>query len=230
HAWSFRHWIVSRMPLEQTLQELEEMEQWCKTHVTDHSGWNHRQHTINELAKRYEESGEDNNSSLKVILDEYKFVSGIMAPYPTHEALWCHRRFVVHGLLNHVSRGEINSGNMASVHEMLSRATSTLSSAKREPFEAATLIVAWDEILDALRSNSTDGYLMLRALMCEIKTAWVCGNQFSRRYATWCHARLRIFCADDKQLERTLITAEVRSSLQKHLINEDVLEDLWIRM
>ncbi|OWZ13604.1 LOW QUALITY PROTEIN: hypothetical protein PHMEG_00013040 [Phytophthora megakarya] len=62
---------------------------------------------------------------------------------------------------------------------LTSRVTSTLSSGKREPFEAATLIPAWDEILDALKSNSTDSYMVLRALMCDVKTVWMCGNQFS---------------------------------------------------
>ncbi|KAF1776571.1 Protein prenyltransferase, alpha subunit [Phytophthora cactorum] len=75
HAWSFRHWIVSCLPMDLARKELQDMEHWCRTHVTDHSGWNHRQHTLNDLAKKYRCSGE---VDLSLVLAEYKFVSDIV--------------------------------------------------------------------------------------------------------------------------------------------------------
>ncbi|POM66529.1 Rab-protein geranylgeranyltransferase [Phytophthora palmivora] len=235
HAWSFRHWIVSQMPLNLILKELEDMEKWCRTHVTDHSGWNHRQHTLNELAKRYQMCGDVSNLSQNLTLAEYKFVSEVMAPYPTHEALWCHRRFVMQLLLDQVSREKIAS-NLASVHVMISRVTGILSDAKR--FEDAALIASWDETFRSLSGNVIGCFSVLRALMHEIETAWKCGNQFSRRYAAWCLARLRVFLRRRQAIEENTCNealvvelGSLASSLQKDLVAEDsVLKDLWIRM
>lgn len=95
HAWSFRHWVVTKFATDDELRgELKRMNKWCETHITDHSGWNHRQHTVNQLLRR---SSPDERSL--VLKEEYELLSGIMALYPTHEALWCHRRFIIHLLL-----------------------------------------------------------------------------------------------------------------------------------
>lgn len=212
------------------------MELWCRTHVTDHSGWNHRQHTLNELTKRYQDSDDVNNSLENLILAEFKFVTDVMAPYPTHEALWCHRRYVVRRLLNQASRGAISSA-LSSVLELISRVAGTLLDPKPESIEAAALSSLWDETFKTLRSEGVEWPSVLRAILSEIEIGWKCGNQFSRRYAAWCLARLHVFLsgrqavgekAQDDALRHGL--GSLASRLQKHLVQEDnVLEDLWRR-
>ncbi|KAG7375471.1 hypothetical protein PHYPSEUDO_001084 [Phytophthora pseudosyringae] len=236
HAWSFRHWVVSRLPLDLTLREIENMERWCRTHVTDHSGWNHRQHTLNELAKKYRDSGSV-DSLQKLVLAEYKFVSEIMAQYPTHEALWCHRRYVMQCLLSEVSRKTI-IGDPASLHDLISRVAVVLSDAKPESMETAVLRASWDQTFNTLSSENFDWLPVFRVILYEIETAWMCGNQFSRRYSAWCLARLRVFLrgsqSDGEQVQGEVLTRKLNalsSSLQTHLVQKDsVLHDLWLHM
>lgn len=233
HAWSFRHWIVSRLPLDLTLKELEDMEQWCRTHVTDHSGWNHRQHTLNELVKKYQASGELELTQ-KHVLAEYKFVSDIMAPYPIHEALWCHRRYVVQCLLNQVLRTTITN-DVAPVHELISRVAETLSKTQLKDVNTEPLRSTWTAALKTLDNGVIEWIPVLRVILDEIDSAWKCGNQFSRRYAAWCLARVRVLLRSDDEVEVNDTLAQelssLSSSLQKHLIQDDnVLENLWLRM
>ncbi|KAI9979452.1 hypothetical protein PInf_023187 [Phytophthora infestans] len=226
HAWSFRHWIVSRLPLGLARKELEDMEIWCRTHVTDHSGWNHRQHTLNELLKKYRRDSGEVDASHKVLLAEYKFVSDIMASYPSHEALWCHRRYVIQYLLNGVS-GKLYSEDPASLRVDIA----SILSAPTEAIANAPLSELWDETLKTLKSSS-----VLHAIMQEIGLAWKCGNQFSRRYAAWCLARLRVFlrgrpAVGEEENQLGALSHDLNSlasRLQGHLAQEDsVLEDLW---
>ncbi|KAE8878926.1 hypothetical protein PF005_g15381 [Phytophthora fragariae] len=86
-------------PLDLALKELDAMKTWCRTHVTDHSGWNHRQRALNELTKRYRDDEDVGDAAKNLVLAEFKFVSTTMAPYPTHEALWYHRRYVARHVL-----------------------------------------------------------------------------------------------------------------------------------
>ncbi|KAK1928766.1 Protein prenyltransferase alpha subunit repeat-containing protein 1 [Phytophthora citrophthora] len=233
HAWSFRHWIVSRLPLDLALKELEDMEQWCRTHVTDHSGWNHRQHTLNELAKKYQAS-EELELIRKQVLAEYKFVSDTMTPYPTHEALWCHRRYVVQCLFNQVA-GTTITNDVAPVCELISQVAETRSSTQLKGIEAETLSSAWTDAFKTLSNGAIEWLSVLRVVLNEIDSAWKCGNQFSRRYAAWCLARLRVLLRneDGKDQAETLARelSSLSSSLQQHLVQEDnVLEDLWLQL
>ncbi|ETI36747.1 hypothetical protein F441_17063 [Phytophthora nicotianae CJ01A1] len=231
HAWSFRHWIVSRLPLDLVQKELEDMERWCRTHVTDHSGWNHRQHTLNELVKKHRDSGEVDVPQ-NLVLAEYKFVSKIVAQYPTHEALWCHRRYVIQYLLNEAARKPINE-DPASSEELTSRLAGTLSDS---PSENVALSELWDGTFKILCSNAGERFAVFYAIVQEIETAWKCGNQFSRRYAAWCLARLHVFLqgrrTTDEKIQHEVLARDLSSlasSMQQHLVQEDsVLEDLWI--
>ncbi|CAI5730129.1 unnamed protein product [Peronospora destructor] len=145
HAWSFRHWIVSRLPLDLMLKELNTMECWCKTHVTDYSGWNHRQHILNELAKKYQDAGGVAGSLQNLVLAEFKFLSEVMATYSTYEALWCHRRYVMQRLLKQMSR-RANS-DLSLVPVLVSQVTKTLLDTKQEFFGAAALKLSWGETI-----------------------------------------------------------------------------------
>ncbi|KAF1793712.1 Protein prenyltransferase, alpha subunit [Phytophthora cactorum] len=156
HAWSFRHWIVSCLPMDLARKELQDMEHWCRTHVTDHSGWNHRQHTLNELMKKCRDAGEN------------KFVSDIMASYPTHEALWCHRRYVMQCFLNEVPRNAI-SEELALLDDLSSRVAGLFSDAKPESIENAALSASWDEIFKTLSSNAGDCFSVFVRLCTRLR-------------------------------------------------------------
>ncbi|CAH0481990.1 unnamed protein product [Peronospora belbahrii] len=191
HAWSFRHWIVSRLPLDLMLVELNSMEHWCRMHITDHSGWNHRQHILNELAKKHQDTGNVERFLQNLILAELKLVSEIMASYLTHEALWCHRRYIIHRLLKMMLQRA--SSDLSFVLVVVSQVAKTLSDAKSESFEAAALSLSWSETIKILSNDNFGMSSMVHAILKEIEIAWKCGNQFSRRYAAWCLARLRVF-------------------------------------
>ncbi|KAJ8548535.1 hypothetical protein ON010_g11137 [Phytophthora cinnamomi] len=208
------------------------METWCRTHVTDHSGWNHRQHTLNELTKRYQADGDAGDVTKNLVLAEYQFVSDIMAPYPSHEALWCHRRYVVQRLLQLVKNSSARV-DQVSADELISRVQEIISDTKPESVEAAALVVSWSESFKILSDDVMNWCSVLGVILREIETAWRCGNQFPRRYAAWCLARLRVFLrgrwAQDETLAHEL--SSLASTLQKHLVQKDsVLEDLWRRM
>ncbi|RMX62691.1 hypothetical protein DD238_008085 [Peronospora effusa] len=170
HAWSYRHWIVFRLPLDLTLKELNTMECWCKTHVTDHSGWNHRQHILNELAKKYQDAGGVAGSLQNLILAEFKFLSKVMATYPTYEALWCHRRYVMQCLLKQMSR-RANS-DLSLVFVLISQVTGTLLDTKLDFFDAAALELSWGETMKVLSSGSFEMPFVVHAIVREIETGW----------------------------------------------------------
>ncbi|KAE8887022.1 hypothetical protein PF003_g29084 [Phytophthora fragariae] len=232
HAWSFRHWIVSRLPLDLTLKELDAMETWCRTHVTDHSGWNHRQHALNELTKRYRGDGDVDDVVRNLVLAEYQFVLNIMAPYPTHEALWCHRRYVVQRLLQQATSDSASFDQVPVDDELTFRVRGIVSDAKPVTVDTAALVASWNDSFKQLKSGSMDWHSVLSVILQEVETAWSCGNKFSRRYAAWCLARLRVFLRGRGQGEALACELSLlATTLQKHLVQEDsALEDLWLRM
>ncbi|GMF30632.1 unnamed protein product [Phytophthora lilii] len=210
------------------------METWCRTHVSDHSGWNHRQHTLNVLTKLYQDSGDKRDAVRSLILAEYKFVSDIMTSYPTHEALWCNRRYVVQWLLNQMA-GEVASSDLAAICDLISRASATLLKEKPGSVEATALHTSWDDIFMSLSSDAVE-WSSVRAIFYEIESAWNYDNQFSRRYAVWCLARLRVFLCRrldvgerDPDVALTRELGSLASSLHAHLVQKDpVLKDLWL--
>lgn len=209
------------------------METWCRTHVTDHSGWNHRQHTLNELLKRYQNDGDAGDAAKNLVLTEYKFVSTIMASYPSHEALWCHRRYVVQRLIQQALSNSASSDQVPVDDALVSRMRNVISDTKPETIDTAALAESWGESLKQLGSGVIDWPSVLSVVLHEIKNAWSCGNKFSRRYAAWCLARLRVSLRGrqphDEAIEREL--SSLATTSQKHLVQEDsVLEDLWLRM
>ena len=234
HAWSFRHWIVSRLSMVLTAEELERMGHWCRRHVSDHSGWNHRQHTLDQLVNQSQNARDESSfSKTMIFLAEFKFVSDVMAPYSTHEALWCHRRYVMQRLLEQTSREEMTDPSSLLVHT--SQVTGSFLDAELESPDAATLRSSWDESLKTLSSGQVHCSSVAHAMLCEIDTAWKCQNLFSRRYAAWCLARLRAFLRSrqtvgDKAAHEAL-THELSlmvSGLHKRLTHKDsTLGNLW---
>ncbi|KAI9913888.1 hypothetical protein PsorP6_005849 [Peronosclerospora sorghi] len=231
HAWSYRHWIVSRLPLMLLLKELDSMQTWCKTHISDHSGWNHRQHTLNELAKRYQGANTLGKPMHDLFCAEYKFVSKILSLYSTHEALWCHRRYVMQCLLKQPLREETKDTSFLLV--LVSQVTSTLLDANPKPVEPTALRQSWDDTLKTL-SNGRVEYSSVSLFLSEIEVSWKCGTPFARRYAGWCLARLRVYLRGRQNIGESVHDialsnklSSLASTLQRVLVEDSVLERLW---
>lgn len=249
HAWSFRHWVVSQLSTREALRsELKRMDKWCETHITDHSGWNHRQHTVTRLMHR--------SSPMEyrgVLKDEYELLSGIMALYPTHEALWCHRRFLIHLLLgqndDRTDFAPVTDAEVCGVCEQIKDAEMQVeASSQQQPSSAveglesngmstAALREDWqsihqDLIDDAKEENATSApgrsRFALVSSICvrEVGIAWLCGSKYARRYAAWCLGRLRARAGVSQELDDSLNS--LSRSCRKLLAVEDAtLQDLW---
>jgi len=251
HAWSFRHWVVSQLVTSEALRnELKRMDKWCETHITDHSGWNHRQHTVNRLMRQSlprEYRG--------VLKDEYELLSGIMALYPTHEALWCHRRFLIHLLLgqngDHAQVASVADVEVRGVCEQVkdvemqvnaSTSTQRLPSSATEGPESngmttASLREAWQSIQQDLvddaeedEATSTPGRsrfaLISSVCVREIGIAWLCESKYARRYAAWCLGRLRSGVGVSQELDDSLNRLS-RSCRNLLAVEDATLQDLW---
>lgn len=243
HAWSFRHWVVSQLTTHEELyEELERMHKWCKSHIIDHSGWNHRQHTLNQLLRQYPASMRSQRQSL--VLAEHAMVSTIMARYPTHEALWCHRRCVVQLMLREASGQLSSEDNDVSEHELCShiqdfeaqvRSGARLSSVNADGEHDGVVHEYLHESWGAIRADLDDSDEAVRrhwssaavALACirEVEVAWACDSRHAQRYAVWCLERLKQWTHN--VVLRAAATS-LSSSCRRELMTKDLLlENLW---
>lgn len=250
HAWSFRHWIVSQLPLAVLGRELVDTQQWCATHITDHSGWNHRQHVVNVLLRRWSTALETDPDALTygqrvkgLVVDEYTFLSKIMGAYPAHEALWCHRRFVMQLVLRELcgpTKGNIDAAGLA----VLNKRVVELDAKARLATEADThadpgastggaeaLSTGWQGIeaslrdLEASDGNHTYSQLqVLLAMISEVEIAWGFGSRFSRRFALWSLERVLQLSSSSSVDELESLARTLRAALSSH---DPLLQDLW---
>lgn len=251
HAWSFRHWIVSQLPLEALDKELLAMGQWCTTHVTDHSGWNHRQHVVNITLRRWRESlsqtvalaNVDNvdyhyqQRVKQLLIEEYAFLSKLMAAYPVHEALWCHRRFVVQLLLRELVDSHSEDADTEVGGDDVSQRASSLevsvkllveANADTVPSGAGALMIGWQRVEASVRDLKSDDdseprQVLLLALMSEVEIAWRFASRFSRRFALWTLERvLQALPAPSVELH------SLARTLQRAMSSHDpLLQDFW---
>lgn len=246
HAWSFRHWIVSKLPVDALEIELQQMRRWCATHITDHSGWNHRQHVVNEVIRAWRSTrseGEGDRTVRELVVAEHAFVSEIMATYPTHEALWCHRRFVVQLMLKQLGSVRTTDAADTTGAEEFSSLVQTMGDlaarvAAADAVEASPpselLSSAWRGIEESLGgSPNTRHAQVLLAIVREIDTAWSIANRFSRRFALWCLERVRLDALlRDATAREPGVSASLHSlvsALHLRLTSDDpLLRELWV--
>eukprot|EP00455_Lapot_gusevi_P004665 TRINITY_DN11922_c0_g1_i2.p1 TRINITY_DN11922_c0_g1~~TRINITY_DN11922_c0_g1_i2.p1 ORF type:complete len:443 (-),score=45.40 TRINITY_DN11922_c0_g1_i2:41-1297(-) len=115
-AWSHRHWLVQSIMerrLEIFQQELERLKRWSNLHVSDHSGFHHRQVTLLELlelcpvhnslarvpfhhrqAPHLPRPSESKCHACSLWRQEFDYLNVLLDHYPGHESIWHHRRFV----------------------------------------------------------------------------------------------------------------------------------------
>lgn len=254
HAWSFRHWIVSQLPLAALEREAVSMQQWCATHITDHSGWNHRQHVVTVQLRRWS-TAPDQDVSLSyqqrtkgVLVEEYAFLSKIMSAYPAHEALWCHRRFVVQLVLRElVTSRKGGSYSDAAALAILNKRVGELEAQVRlaeanahsdtgtSPSGAKALSSGWRDIETSLcdfKTNDNDDddhgsqLQVLLAMISEVEIAWGFGSRYSRRFALWSLERVLQVCSSSPSAAAELrgLAYALRECLRPH---DPLLQDLW---
>lgn len=242
HAWSFRHWIVSRLPHEELVGELQEMRRWCAMHITDHSGWNHRQHVVNESIRYMRLGTVDSSDAVQALVTaEHAFVSEIMAAFPTHEALWCHRRFVLQLMLT-TTFSSTRSGASPASSEALAKAlkdvearvvSGAVTSVSTSVLTTEQLTSAWRGVNEALRTReaSTRSVRVLLAIVQEIDVAWSVGSRFSQRFALWCLERVRVDRVRLEAEDASTIAAvdQLVATLRRQLqTNDPLLCALWL--
>ncbi|XP_013395480.1 protein prenyltransferase alpha subunit repeat-containing protein 1-A [Lingula anatina] len=92
NAWSHRIWVIINLfncNKQFIMAEYENTRSYVSMHVSDHSGFHYRQFLLS--------NAEQTSSILQQELD---FISELISVYPGHEALWYHRRFIIHAMYN----------------------------------------------------------------------------------------------------------------------------------
>lgn len=222
HAWSFRHWLLSKFAVVDPAlldTELGLMRLWCSSHITDHSGWNHRQHVLNLCIQLNAGHSADGallpSKTIQLMLDEHAYLSSILLLYPEHEALWCHRRFIFSVLVQGAcsSSGDAETDAIMSVFDpLLVLTTDQIDS-------------AWAEIREAFEASSAQQ--RSRALVRESLVAWHCRNRFARRYALWCLDRLQKGHGSSITPPHTALAGLSQHLRDQLKLDDSVLLNLW---
>ncbi|KAI5722186.1 hypothetical protein M8J76_005071 [Diaphorina citri] len=93
NAWNHAHWCLELATPDLKLQLLYLSDSWMSSHVSDHSVMQFRQQLLQNVPELDWCQG-----SLYHFIHELASNSQLIASYPGHEALWYHRRFLVHEL------------------------------------------------------------------------------------------------------------------------------------
>ncbi|KAI8581646.1 hypothetical protein K450DRAFT_230513 [Umbelopsis ramanniana AG] len=81
YAWTYRSWLLTRIPHIKRHEEYERSRQWVASHISDHSGLQHLQRCLRlSLGTLH----------IKVHLS---WLREQLKRYPGHESLWCHLRY-----------------------------------------------------------------------------------------------------------------------------------------
>uniref|UniRef100_K3X844 Protein prenyltransferase alpha subunit repeat-containing protein 1 n=1 Tax=Globisporangium ultimum (strain ATCC 200006 / CBS 805.95 / DAOM BR144) TaxID=431595 RepID=K3X844_GLOUD len=234
HAWSYRHWVVSQCAHDdetRLTRELERMRIWCESHITDHSGWNHRQHVVKLMLHVSKAKHHSVNDVRRLVVAEYELLSKIMALYPTHEALWCHRRFVVQLVLKEVLRSDKLDivALMQALHGWDEKVKSFgAASVPTGESTGELLATGWRCNGESIATESSESLVL--AIVHEMELAWSRGNCFARRFALWCLERLRVISKASGSSQSSLTEAleSLGDTLRERLCTDDsLLEDLW---
>lgn len=206
HAWSYRHWIWLQITgmnkhksAQQTLikEEMEMMNIWCKSHLMDGSGWNHRALLVSSALKIEWVANIMKKSAEMILSAEYEYISQLLSAYPKHEALWYHRRFVIQQYLAFAFRKETHT---TSCFETLICDTSkilieSICNIRKASGASESLQLAWDSLHFHTTHNICKS--TVQTVVTEIETALrfsadVTGsNLFAKQFALW----LLEFCA-----------------------------------
>lgn len=92
YSWSHRIWLAQRTILQsQRLLDLELLrnEDFLEKHISEHGAFHYRQFLLQHILPHC-------NSPANILQKELKKNLELITFYPGHEALWCHRRFLLH--------------------------------------------------------------------------------------------------------------------------------------
>ena len=126
HAWSHRQWVFSNIDFDAQLwlSEFRASDEWTKFHVSDHSGWHHRQFLLNQLQEKLS-TIKDLQSLIPLLSDQttaaldsppqfYESLlnqdlrknEDLILNFSAHESLWYHRRFILRKVVDYRSWDE----------------------------------------------------------------------------------------------------------------------------
>ncbi|KAI0237318.1 Protein prenyltransferase alpha subunit repeat-containing protein 1 [Lamellibrachia satsuma] len=97
NAWSHRSWLIQQFAagdIQLLERELQATYLFVCRHVSDYSGFHHRQCLLEQLHKFSPEGSEVS----KRLHDECTVTEDLIRRYVGHEAIWCHRRYVLRRL------------------------------------------------------------------------------------------------------------------------------------
>ncbi|XP_068202805.1 protein prenyltransferase alpha subunit repeat-containing protein 1 [Palaemon carinicauda] len=108
HSWNHRLWVIEQFCRYATLKDVCRLEydathSWVSVHVSEHSGLHFLQYLLDSIVSVVEEKKVDNiqeiipyvDSVKKLYIRELDFNRDLIEEYRDHEALFCHRRFLL---------------------------------------------------------------------------------------------------------------------------------------
>ncbi|ROT68196.1 Protein prenyltransferase alpha subunit repeat-containing protein 1 [Penaeus vannamei] len=108
HSWNHRLWVIQQFAtyvglVDVCRAEYEESHKWISVHVSEHSGLHYLQYLLDSIVSLVNESKVENvseivpyvNSVTKLYQRELDFNRDLIEEYEDHEALFCHRRFLL---------------------------------------------------------------------------------------------------------------------------------------
>ncbi|KAK7115341.1 hypothetical protein V1264_001228 [Littorina saxatilis] len=133
YAWTHRAWVVRycfNCSLQVLLGELERTQTWTMKHVSDHSGFHYRQFLLSNLTKHAARLHRQYAKSLSGLVDaEHDFICDLVQSFPSHEALWYHRKFVFHLMMKSAktysseaaATDRVINGELQALHDAVSK-------------------------------------------------------------------------------------------------------------
>ncbi|KAK7496820.1 hypothetical protein BaRGS_00011800 [Batillaria attramentaria] len=158
YAWTHRAWVVQHCfncSLRVLLGELERTQTWTMKHVSDHSGFHYRQFLLTSLSQRASRLHRQYAKSLSSLIDaEHDFICDLINSFPSHEALWYHRKFVFHMMMSSSTQQPLAEDSAAVLNgDVLHGAVLKSDGQKRSRLEHHSPNVLKQEELDSVRKT-----------------------------------------------------------------------------
>ncbi|KAL0737121.1 hypothetical protein Bca4012_013331 [Brassica carinata] len=155
-AWYHRCWLVSYMPTQQVLEELNKSKRWAGLHVADSSCFHYRRRLMLRVLETHNVEGRnayDKTEAHKIWMEELDWNKELLVRYLGREALWLHRRFLSLNWIMHFGRNQSSETGQSMVMDeeiatfidneiYLLESSMTVPDTKFEDFQAQALHAA----------------------------------------------------------------------------------------
>ncbi|KAK6179616.1 hypothetical protein SNE40_011934 [Patella caerulea] len=106
NAWSHRIWLIQaafNSAVQVLLSEFRTTVTWFTQHVSDHCGFHYRQFLLKSLINQSQAVSCKFHVDVNDLLNqEFDKTTDLIGTYPGHEALWYHRKFVLHQIIDEI--------------------------------------------------------------------------------------------------------------------------------